>query len=156
MLQRSHKLIVVLFSLIFFSSSRAQNIFRQPKTMHAVIGRQQNENRAWMYQFSPQYVKNATLYSGPRIVNFYRRHDPDIRTKSFSNYVKKNLLFDPITQVKYMILPPPDFYWQQMGFFCKTESQLDHFSPLPLRFRLGSKEYVDYLENKPNSVKPRY
>ena len=124
--------------------------------MQQVIGRQQNENRAWMYQYSPQYVKSATLSAGSRFVNFYRRHDPYTRANSFSNYVKKNLLFDPITQVNYMILPPPDFYWQQMGFFCKTEAQLDQVSPLPLRFRLGSREYVDYMENKPNSVKPRY
>jgi hypothetical protein len=46
---------------------------------------------------------------------------------------------------------PQNFYNKQLSFFCKKELQVQKLSSLPLFFRLGSKEYVDYLEKKPNS-----
>jgi hypothetical protein len=46
---------------------------------------------------------------------------------------------------------PQNFYIQQLGFTCKKEIQMQKLTSLPLFIRLGSKEYVDYLEKKPNS-----
>jgi hypothetical protein len=48
---------------------------------------------------------------------------------------------------------PQNFYNQQPGFFCKKEIQLQKITMLPLFIRLGSKEYVDYLEKKPNAIR---
>jgi hypothetical protein len=48
---------------------------------------------------------------------------------------------------------PQNFYNQQLGFFCKKEIQLQKITLLPVFIRLGSKEYVDYLEKKPNAIK---
>jgi len=48
---------------------------------------------------------------------------------------------------------PQNFYNQGLGFFCKKENQLQKLTTLALYIRLGSKEYVDYLERKPNAVK---
>lgn len=43
-------------------------------------------------------------------------------------------------------------YASRLGFFCKKELQLDRISPVPIRFRLGSSDYVNYLEQKPNAA----
>jgi hypothetical protein len=48
---------------------------------------------------------------------------------------------------------PADYYATHLGFFCKKEMQLQKWARLPVFFRLGSKDYVDYLEQKPNTRK---
>ena len=48
---------------------------------------------------------------------------------------------------------PQNYYSQHLGFFCKKEAQLQKRTSLNVFFRLGSKDYVDYLERKPNARK---
>jgi len=46
---------------------------------------------------------------------------------------------------------PQNFYNQHIGFFCKKEVQVQKMMKLPFYFRLGSMQYTDYLERKPNT-----
>jgi hypothetical protein len=41
-----------------------------------------------------------------------------------------------------------DFYARHVGFFCKKEWQWEKASGIPLRLRLGSVDYCDFLEGK--------
>lgn len=45
--------------------------------------------------------------------------------------------------------PVPLVYsYKKLAFFCKVDVQLENVVKFPVKFRLGSVEYVDYLEGK--------
>jgi len=66
--------------------------------------------------------------------------------------LKKNSI-EPQQRAIINILPQ-NFYNQHKGYVCKKEDLLQKATGLNLFIRLGSKNYVDYLERKPNAVKP--
>ena len=45
----------------------------------------------------------------------------------------------------------PDYYMDNLSFFCRKEWQIEKATSIPFRFRLGSLDYTNYLEQKPNS-----
>lgn len=73
-------------------------------------------------------------------------------TKSFS------LHFSPISGSTYTTRPVAgDFYVKNLGFFCKQEWKLEALTKIPLRFRIGSVNYCDWMEGKKNAgILPAY
>jgi hypothetical protein len=64
--------------------------------------------------------------------------------KRFPDTVNKKISLSPL---------PQNFYNQGLGYFCKKELEFQKLIPFPIFIRLGSKDHVDYLEQKPNSRK---
>jgi hypothetical protein len=59
---------------------------------------------------------------------------------------------DTIISTSIKIIPS-NFYTKHLGFFCTNEMRLQKTSGINLFFRLGSKEHVDFLEQKPNATR---
>jgi hypothetical protein len=57
------------------------------------------------------------------------------------------------TNKNYYQIIGKEFYSKQLGFFCRKELQFEKMTLIPLRFRIGSLHYTNYLEQKPNARK---
>jgi hypothetical protein len=44
----------------------------------------------------------------------------------------------------------------QLGFMCKKEWEVEKKTGMPIRLRLGSLSYCDWLEGKPNAIRFNY
>ncbi len=60
--------------------------------------------------------------------------------------VKDSLQFK--TFFSYSVLPS-NFYSSHLPFFCDKELKIQKAIKLPIKFRLGSVQYCDWLEGKP-------
>ena len=65
-------------------------------------------------------------------------------TEAASNHTGERVIF-PKTLSSII---RPDFYTINFGFFCKQELQFEKTMKIPLRFRLGSLQECNRLENK--------
>ena len=116
----------------------AQKIFQQPKTISQVVGKINYDNKQWAYQNSPQYVKNV-VFNYPSINYNFSIQPGSSGVHSTSNY--KNFEIRGVN------------YQDRLTFFCRQEYKFEKSTKIPLRFRIGSLNYTNYLEQKPNALK---
>lgn len=88
------------------------------------------------YQYNTNFKSTNKFYQSPR---------PSI--KNNSNFFIKTTSQSPVYSVA------PDYYCKSLGFFCQQELKFEKATAIPLRFRLGSVTYTDYLEQKPNAIR---
>ena len=137
MLQRTLKIIVVFLLLIYPAALLAQRIFQKPQMMQQVIGKHNYEHQQLVYKSSPQYVGNIVLNFHP--INY-----------SITPIKSGDIIWSHDNQQ----LSWQSHYLKSFGFFCNEELKFEKKTSIPLRLRLGSIEYVNYLEQKPNAIRP--
>jgi hypothetical protein len=66
-------------------------------------------------------------------------------------YNSASLPFKPLSNSLLVKDLQKNSFPQRLSFFCRKEWQFEKATSVPLRIRLGSLEYTDYLEQKPNA-----
>jgi hypothetical protein len=131
MLQRSIKLIVVHLFFISGNNLFAQNCEQQ--TSFTLKGQG---------KIYPQNLVKSSNYGDNMWAKFQfspnSAHAANLHPQSITAHIGYRL--------------PINFYMQSVGFFCRQELKIDQRSILPVRMRLGSLEYVNWMEQKPNAT----
>ena len=133
-----HKTAKILFFCMIFvvSTAAAQNLYEK------------------------NYLNKSLFYSRPVFqniskINIYSAFRQSDYKRNFSEKTAENPVFllNPFS----CSVVNADFYTRNFGFFCKKELQFEKATKIPLRFRLGTLQYNDYLEGKPNTgILPSY
>ena len=99
------------------------------------------------------FLFKSTLNAQEKIPHFFRPNTPNYGLKAQAKrlIIKNDLFYQQYPSSFKLSQIPGSCYTDNLGFFCKRELELEKLLTIPLRFRLGSLEYVDYLERKPNA-----
>lgn len=133
--KRFFYLVVVLIFMFSSESSGQQlsveNFLKSPATGH---------------------FRNSVLLEYPWILKFSKNSEDRFSGQT----VKKQVNSAKNGAVSFKVYPGQSYlYAQSQSFFCRKEWQFEKATAIPLRLRLGSLEYTNYLEKKPNALQPR-
>lgn len=59
----------------------------------------------------------------------------------------------PVYNIKQAMIAP-SYYSTHLGFFCRQELKLEKVISIPLKIRIGSIDYLNSMERKPNAIMP--
>ncbi|MEO5946605.1 MAG: hypothetical protein ABIP79_07280 [Chitinophagaceae bacterium] len=107
----------------------------------------------WKRQFSPKHItrEKGDFTKLPAEYEMLKKFDFEKQLRSDAA-IKSSFHFNKIFKFNTTVLP--ETYTNHLGFFCKKELQFEKITTVPIRFRLGSLDYVNWMEGKPNAVKP--
>ena len=104
---------------------------------------------------SPECIKLPINYNTPVNFRFQDNGKLNFHTgNSIRKLQKARSGSETMTLRLSMLILSPSFYSNHLSFFCNKEMKLEKLTTVPLRLRLGSLDYVNYLEQKPNALKP--
>ena len=98
------------------------------------------------------HLNPADKKGKPKVIKFSKNFTFLLLSSEMTGRVKLPERHIPLTSTK---LSQNNFDTQKLSFFCQKEWQFEKATSIPLRFRLGSLEYTNYLEQKPNAFKPQ-
>ena len=101
-------------------------------------------------------LKKIFLLSGGILAFSVARSQSSLKFIDKEPLLKKHIVQPSLNIDKKNISPSmlisPFFYSDHLSFFCRQEIKFEKATKIPFKFRLGSVQYVDYLERKPNAV----
>jgi hypothetical protein len=92
-----------------------------------IIGKSVYELRTETFESAPALAIPHLLFSDTQNTSI-----PDLHTFTTDRYYQA----------------PSSYRYQDLAFFCRLEVKMEKASKMPVRFRLGTVDYVDYLEGK--------